>query len=89
MRACGCCGSSAGHRVGSDLAASPDGAEFLRTVDLLLDLHDSSAFALDNPLQRFWRDLNVGACHAQLSTYLTTENHGLLVTGAGAPVQVG
>ncbi|MFE0440739.1 acyl-CoA dehydrogenase family protein [Streptomyces nigra] len=63
--------------------------QFLRGVDLLLDLHGSSAFALDNPLQRFWRDLNVGARHAQLSTYLTTENYGLLVTGAGGPVQVG
>ncbi|MFD6288554.1 acyl-CoA dehydrogenase family protein [Streptomyces sp. NPDC060205] len=63
--------------------------QFLRAVDLLLDLHGSSAFALDNPLQRFWRDLNVGARHAQLSTYLTTENYGLLLTGAGGPVQVG
>ncbi|KAA0939349.1 acyl-CoA dehydrogenase family protein [Streptomyces apricus] len=63
--------------------------QFLRAADLLLDLHGSSAFVLDNPLQRFWRDLNVGARHAQLSTYLTTENYGLLVTGAGKPVQVG
>ncbi|MGW5134636.1 acyl-CoA dehydrogenase family protein [Streptomyces sp. NPDC004135] len=63
--------------------------QFLRAVDLLLDLHGSSAFALDNPLQRFWRDLNVGARHAQLSPYLTTENYGLLLTGAGGPVQVG
>lgn len=57
--------------------------QFVRAVALLLDLHGSSAFALDNPLQRFWRDLNVGARHAHLSTYLTTENHGLLVTGGG------
>ncbi|WP_413760707.1 acyl-CoA dehydrogenase family protein [Streptomyces sp. MMBL 11-3] len=63
--------------------------QFLRAVDLLLDLHGSSAFVLDNSLQRFWRDLNVGARHAQLSTYLTTENYGLLVTGAGKPVQAG
>ncbi|MBB4684435.1 acyl-CoA dehydrogenase family protein [Amycolatopsis jiangsuensis] len=63
--------------------------QFQRAVDLLLDLHGSSAFALDNPLQRFWRDLNVGARHAQLSTYLTTENHGLLVTGAGGPLLMG
>jgi alkylation response protein AidB-like acyl-CoA dehydrogenase len=60
--------------------------QFQRAVDLLLDLHGSSAFALDNPLQRFWRDLNVGARHAQMSTYLATENHGLLVTGAGGPL---
>jgi alkylation response protein AidB-like acyl-CoA dehydrogenase len=63
--------------------------QFLRAVDRLLDLHGSSGFALDNPLQRFWRDLSVGARHAQLSTYLTTENHGLLVTGAGEPLLKG
>ncbi|WP_177229753.1 acyl-CoA dehydrogenase family protein [Lentzea albida] len=57
--------------------------QFQRAVDLLLDLHGSSAFALDNPLQRFWRDLNVGARHAQTTSYLTVENHGLLTTGAG------
>lgn len=57
--------------------------QFQRAVDLLLDLHGSSAFALDNPLQRFWRDLDVGARHAQTTSYLTVENHGLLTTGAG------
>ncbi|WP_134656310.1 hypothetical protein [Streptomyces sp. H23] len=50
--------------------------QFVRAVDLLLDLHGFSAFALDNPLQRFWRDLNVGARHAQLSTCIATENYG-------------
>ncbi|MFE0420602.1 acyl-CoA dehydrogenase family protein [Streptomyces tendae] len=56
--------------------------QFVRAVDLLLDLHGFSAFALDNPLQRFWRDLNVGARHAQLSTCITTENYGRLMTEA-------
>ncbi|MFE2336563.1 acyl-CoA dehydrogenase family protein [Streptomyces coelicoflavus] len=56
--------------------------QFVRAVDLLLDLHGFSTFALDNPLQRFWRDLNVGARHAQLSTCITTENYGRLVTEA-------
>ncbi|WP_290052552.1 acyl-CoA dehydrogenase family protein [Amycolatopsis solani] len=63
--------------------------QFLRAVDLLLDLHGSSAFALGNPLQRFWRDINVGARHAQVTSYLTIENHGLLVTGAGGPLLMG
>ncbi|MFE5211211.1 acyl-CoA dehydrogenase family protein [Streptomyces sp. NPDC056600] len=63
--------------------------QFLHAVDLLLDLHGSSAFALDNPLQRFWRDLNVGARHAQTTPYLTIENHGLVATGAGGPLLVG
>lgn len=60
--------------------------QFQRAVGLLLDLHGSSAFALGNLWQRFWRDLNVGARHAQMSTYLATANHGLLVTGAGGPL---
>ena len=41
--------------------------QFLRAVDLLMDLHGSSGFALDSPLQRFWRDLNVGARHVQFT----------------------
>ncbi|WP_326835098.1 acyl-CoA dehydrogenase family protein [Amycolatopsis rhabdoformis] len=60
--------------------------QFLRAVDLLMDLHGSSGFSVDNPLQRYWRDLNVGARHLQFTSYLTIENHGLLVTGAGEPI---
>ncbi|WP_236795012.1 acyl-CoA dehydrogenase family protein [Amycolatopsis sp. GM8] len=60
--------------------------QFRRAVDLLLDLHGSSGFALSSPLQRLWRDLNVGARHAQFTTYLTVENRGLVATGAGAPI---
>jgi len=60
--------------------------QFIRAVDLLLDLSGSSGFALDSPVQRFWRDLNVGARHVQFTSYLTLENHGLEVTGAGEPL---
>ena len=56
--------------------------QFRQAVDLLLDLHGSSGFALGRPLQRFWRDLNVGARHLQFTPYLTIENHGLVATGA-------
>jgi alkylation response protein AidB-like acyl-CoA dehydrogenase len=44
-------------------------------VDLLLDLNGASSFALDNPLQRFWRDLHVGSRHVQFNPYLAVENH--------------
>ena len=33
-------------------------------VDTIMFSAGSSAFMLDNPLQRFWRDINVGARHA-------------------------
>jgi hypothetical protein len=43
-------------------------------VDLLLDLNGASSFALDNPLQRFWRDLHVGSRHVQFNPYLAVGN---------------
>lgn len=50
-------------------------------VDMLLDLHGSSAFATGNPLQRYWRDLNVATRHALFTGYLSRENHGRLLVG--------
>jgi alkylation response protein AidB-like acyl-CoA dehydrogenase len=51
-------------------------------VSLLLDLNGASSFAVDNALQRFWRDLHVGSRHVQFNPYLALENHaGLLATG--------
>lgn len=45
-------------------------------VNLLLDLNGTSGFALDNALQRFWRDLHVGSRHAQFTAYLAVERLG-------------
>jgi len=59
-----------------------------QAVDKLLDLHGSSSFALANPLQRFWRDLNVGTRHAQFTSYIAVETHGTLLTDTGAPMTV-
>jgi alkylation response protein AidB-like acyl-CoA dehydrogenase len=48
-------------------------------VNLLLDLNGAASFAVDNALQRFWRDLHVGSRHVQFNPYLALENHaGLL-----------
>lgn len=44
-------------------------------VNLLLDLNGASSFAVDNPLQRFWRDLHVGSRHMQFNPYRALENH--------------
>jgi len=44
-------------------------------VNLLLDLNGTSGFALDNALQRFWRDLHVGSRHMQFTAYLAVERY--------------
>ena len=54
-----------------------------RAVDGLLDLHGSSSFALSNPLQRFWRDVNVGTRHAHFTSYIAVEDHAAELVGAG------
>lgn len=54
----------------------------LRTAsNRLLDVAGPGAFALTNPLQRFWRDLNVGSRHNALSSHLSTELYGRALTG--------
>jgi alkylation response protein AidB-like acyl-CoA dehydrogenase len=54
-------------------------------VNLLLDLNGASSFAVDNALQRFWRDLHVGSRHVQFNPYLALENHaGQLATARPA-----
>ncbi|MFC5290125.1 acyl-CoA dehydrogenase family protein [Actinokineospora guangxiensis] len=52
------------------------------SVDELVDLHGSSGLAAGNPLQRFWRDLQVGTRHAQLNPYLAVEDYGLLLAAS-------
>jgi alkylation response protein AidB-like acyl-CoA dehydrogenase len=51
-------------------------------LELMLDVHGSSAFAGSNPLQRFWRDVAVGSRHRILSPYLAIEFYGQALTGA-------
>jgi alkylation response protein AidB-like acyl-CoA dehydrogenase len=54
-----------------------------QAVDLLLDLHGSSGFALSNPLQRMWRDLAVGSRHGALAPYVAAEDYADRVAGIG------
>jgi alkylation response protein AidB-like acyl-CoA dehydrogenase len=51
-------------------------------VNLLLDLNGASSFSVDNPLQRFWRDLHIGSRHWQLNPYLALENHAEMLATA-------
>jgi alkylation response protein AidB-like acyl-CoA dehydrogenase len=47
-----------------------------RAVDTLLDVAGAGSFATANPVQRLWRDLNVGSRHAFLATNPSLETFG-------------
>lgn len=47
----------------------------------LMDVAGPSAFALSNPLQRMWRDLNVGTRHNALNSHLSVELYGRALMG--------
>lgn len=87
-RAAGMMDDTASHRVltGFDKAQVQADCGFamglLRTAgNRLLDVAGPGAFALNNPLQRLWRDLNVGSRHNALSSHLSTELYGRALTG--------
>jgi alkylation response protein AidB-like acyl-CoA dehydrogenase len=61
-------------RLRMDLSGAA--ADCRAAVGKMLDLYGSSGFAMDNPLQRFWRDLEVGSRHPLLNAYLTVEDYG-------------
>lgn len=50
----------------------------------LLDLGGASAFSRSNPLQRLWRDLEVGSRHARFNPYIALEDYGRFL-GRGEP----
>lgn len=47
----------------------------------LMDVAGPGAFALSSPLQRFWRDLNVGTRHNALNANLSLELYGRAIAG--------
>jgi alkylation response protein AidB-like acyl-CoA dehydrogenase len=57
--------------LASSLARAREG------VDTLLDVAGASGFALSNPLQRYWRDLNVGSRHNSLNAPIIFEDYSL------------
>ena len=67
-------------------------ADALESVRLgmnkLLDLGGASSFALSSPLQRFWRDVEVGSRHAQLNNYIPREDYGRPLLGITDVVSV-
>ncbi|MFJ6725425.1 hypothetical protein ACIQPQ_10955 [Streptomyces sp. NPDC091281] len=60
-------------------------ADALESVRLgmnkLLDLGGASSFAASHPLQRMWRDVEVGSRHAQLNNYVPREDYGRTLLG--------
>jgi alkylation response protein AidB-like acyl-CoA dehydrogenase len=50
-------------------------------VDRLLDVEGGSAFALSNPLQRFWRDTAVMSRHNALNAPIIVEDYGRALLG--------
>jgi 3-hydroxy-9,10-secoandrosta-1,3,5(10)-triene-9,17-dione monooxygenase len=53
----------------------------VKSVDLLMYAHGSSAFMEQNPLQRIWRDIGVAARHAGLSPAIGAEVYGRALLG--------
>ena len=50
-------------------------------VERLLNVAGAGAFANSNPIQRFWRDINVGTRHAFLATNPSLETYGRALLG--------
>lgn len=45
-------------------------------VDILVDSHGAATFAMGNPLQRIWRDINTAARHGQMISQMNYEIYG-------------
>lgn len=54
----------------------------LGAVDRLLDVQGAGSFAISNPLQRIWRDVNAAARHGFNSVGMRTEIYGRTLLGA-------
>jgi alkylation response protein AidB-like acyl-CoA dehydrogenase len=52
-----------------------------KAIDILLSAHGAASFADVNPLQRIWRDANVGARHAVVTPAIGYEVYGKALLG--------
>ncbi|MFJ9243887.1 acyl-CoA dehydrogenase family protein [Streptomyces sp. NPDC101776] len=62
-------------------AAAVATRSFRNAVDLLLDIGGTRSFALSNPLQRVWRDLEVASRHGLNNTLMNREEYALSLLG--------
>ncbi|GAB3449332.1 acyl-CoA dehydrogenase family protein [Actinophytocola sediminis] len=54
----------------------------------ILDLGGTSGFANTNPLQRYWRDFEVGSHHIHFSKFVAHEDYSRALLGIDPPVSV-
>ncbi|MDQ0779956.1 3-hydroxy-9,10-secoandrosta-1,3,5(10)-triene-9,17-dione monooxygenase [Streptomyces aurantiacus] len=54
----------------------------------LLDLAGTSGFAQSNPVQRYWRDLEIGSRHTALNRPMIFEDYARSLLGTGDPVSL-
>ncbi|MGW2890924.1 acyl-CoA dehydrogenase family protein [Streptomyces griseoruber] len=54
---------------------------FRNAVDLLLDIGGTRSFALSNPLQRVWRDIEVAGRHGLNNVLMNREEYALSLLG--------
>lgn len=54
----------------------------------LLDIAGTGGFALANPLQRYWRDLEIGSRHAMLSAPAIVEDYSRSLLGLGETISL-
>jgi alkylation response protein AidB-like acyl-CoA dehydrogenase len=52
-----------------------------RAGERLMEVAGPGAFAVNSPLQRYWRDLSVGSRHTALNTILSNELYGRALAG--------
>jgi alkylation response protein AidB-like acyl-CoA dehydrogenase len=74
-----------GERTRLRMELTAAASECRQAMELLMDLHGASGFALGNPLQRFWRDVAVASRHPVLSRFLAEEDYGRTLLDAGEP----
>ncbi|GAA1754595.1 acyl-CoA dehydrogenase family protein [Aeromicrobium alkaliterrae] len=62
-------------RIWGDASAATK--KFRDAVDLLLDIGGTRSFSVANPLQRIWRDLEIGSRHGLNNRLVNAERHAL------------
>lgn len=59
-----------------------------QAMSRILDLGGTSGFANANPLQRYWRDFEVGSHHIHFSKFVAFEDYSRSLLGTEAPVSL-
>ncbi|MFJ4633815.1 acyl-CoA dehydrogenase family protein [Streptomyces sp. NPDC088847] len=60
--------------------------QVLDAVNILVNVHGAAAFETSNALQQYWRDINTGARHAGLKSFVGYEIYGKSLLGITEPI---